>query len=116
MLNEPTIEKLRALRLAVMADAWIEQNKEAKVSSLTFDERFGLLVDAEYLARDNRRLGRLLKDAQLRIPGACIEDVEVSAERGLDRAMVRQLASCTWVAEHLNVLLSGPTGVGKSYV
>jgi DNA replication protein DnaC len=116
MLNEPTIEKLRALRLAAMAAAWIEQSKEPKVSSLTFDERFGLLVDAEYLARDNRRLRRLLKDAQLRIAGACIEDIETSAERGLDKAMVRQLASCTWVAEHLNVLLSGPTGVGKSYV
>lgn len=116
MLNEPTIEKLRALRLAAMAAAWIEQNKEPKVSSLTFDERFGLLVDAEYLARDNRRLRRLLKDAQLRIAGACIEDIETSAERGLDKAMVRQLASCAWVTEHLNVLLSGPTGVGKSYV
>lgn len=116
MLNEPTIEKLRALRLAAMADAWLEQSKEPNVSSLTFDERFGLLVDAEYLARDNRRLRRLLKDAQLRIAGACIEDIETSAERGLDKAMVRQLASCGWVSEHLNVLLSGPTGVGKSYV
>jgi DNA replication protein DnaC len=116
MLNEPTIEKLRALRLGVMANTWIEQSKDPTVSSLTFDERFGLLVDAEHLSRDNRRLNRLLKDAELRISGACVEDVDVSPNRGLDKAMLRQLATCGWVAEHLNVLLTGPTGVGKSYV
>jgi DNA replication protein DnaC len=116
MLNEPTIEKLRALRLAIMADAWIEQSKNPKVSSLTFDERFGLLVDAEHLSRDNRRLNRLLKDAQLRINGACVEDIDVSPGRGIDKAMVRQLATCAWATEHQNVLLTGPTGVGKSYV
>jgi DNA replication protein DnaC len=116
MLNEPTLEKLRTMRLTIMADAWIEQNKNAKLSSLSFDERFGMLVDAEHLARDNRRLGRLLKDAQLRIPSACVEDIDVTPTRGIDKAMVRQLGACTWLAEHLNVLLSGPTGVGKSYV
>lgn len=116
MLNEPTIEKLRTLRLAVMADAWVEQNKNPKVASLTFDERLGMIVDAEYQARDNRRLRRLLKDAQLRISNACVEDIDVAPGRGLDKAMVRQLATCSWIAEHLNVLLCGPTGVGKSYV
>ncbi|HVV82776.1 MAG TPA: IS21-like element helper ATPase IstB [Kofleriaceae bacterium] len=116
MLNEPTIEKLRTLRLGVMADAWIAQGKDAKMSSLTFDERFGLLVDAEHMSRDNRRLTRLLKDAQLRIPSACVEDVDVSPGRGIDKAMSRQLGQCAWVTEHLNVLLTGATGVGKSYV
>jgi len=116
MLNEPTIEKLRALRLGVMADAWLAQTKDANVASLTFDERFGLLVDAEHLSRDNRKLTRLLKDAQLRIPSACMEDIDVSPGRGIDKAMARQLAQCAWVTEHLNVLLVGPTGVGKSYV
>jgi DNA replication protein DnaC len=75
-----------------------------------------MLVDAEYLARDNRRLARLLKDADLRIPGACIEDVDTAAARGVDRAMLRQLATCGWIGEHLNVLVTGPTGVGKSYL
>lgn len=116
MLNEPTLEKLRELRLGVMADAWLEQNKNPKATALDFDERFAMIVDAEHLARDNRRLARLLKGAQLRISGACIEDIEVSPARGLDKAMVRQLSSCSWIAEHLNVLLCGPTGVGKSYV
>lgn len=116
MLNEPTIEKLQALRLTAMAGAWIDQAKNPNVASLGFDERFGLLVDAEHLARDNRRLARLLKDAQLRLSGATLEDVEASTTRGLDKPMLRQLALGTWIREHLNVLVAGPTGVGKSYL
>lgn len=116
MLQEPTNEKLYAMRLATMAEAWKQQSQDPKIGSLSFDERFALLVDAEYLARDNRKLTRLLKDAQLRLPNACVEDIDVSTARGLDKAFVRQLATCSWVHEHLNVLLSGPTGVGKSYV
>jgi DNA replication protein DnaC len=115
-MNEPTIDKLYRLRLAAMAEAWTEQNKSAKVGDLGFDERFAMLVDAEYLARDNRRLTRLLKDAQLRLSNACVEDIDMSPARGLDKATIRQLGSCGWLAEHLNVLLSGPTGVGKSYI
>jgi DNA replication protein DnaC len=116
MLNEPTMEKLYALRLTVMAGAWTDQNKSAKVSSLGFDERFGMLVDAEHLARDNRRLNRLLKDAQLRLPNACVEDIQDATARGLDKSMLRQLGTGAWIREHLNVLLCGSTGVGKSYV
>lgn len=116
MLNEPTIEKLHALRLAAMADAWTEQNKNPSNASLGFDERFGMLVDAEHMARDNRRLHKLLKDAQLRLPNACLEDVEASAARGIEKATLRQLGSCTWIHEHLNAVLTGKTGVGKSYL
>ena len=116
MLNEPTIEKLHEMRLSAMADAWTAQQKDTKLGSLGFDERFGLLVDAEHMARDNRRLARLLKDAALRIPTACVEDVRISPVRGLDKAMVRQLGSCAWVGEHQNVLVTGLTGVGKSYL
>ena len=115
-MNEPTIDKLHAMRLGAMAEAWIEQNKSAKVNDLGFDERFAMLVDAEHLSRDNRRLQRLLKDAQLRLTNAAIEDIEASPSRGLDKATLRQLATCTWLTEHLNVLLVGATGVGKSYV
>jgi DNA replication protein DnaC len=116
MLNEPTMDKLQALRLSAMAEAWVQQNKDPKLAELSFDERLGMLVDAEYLARDNRRLSRLLKDAQLRIAQACVEDVETSAARGIDKAMLRQLGSCGWVQEHQSILISGPTGVGKSYL
>jgi DNA replication protein DnaC len=116
MLQEPTIEKLHELRLAIMAEAWQQQQKDAKIGALSFDERFALIVDAEHQARDNRRLTRLLRDAQLRIPQACVEDVAAAPARGLEKAMLRQLGSCGWVAEHLNVLITGGTGVGKSYL
>jgi DNA replication protein DnaC len=116
MLNQPTLEKLHVLRLGPMADAWQAQQRDTGAGALSFDERFAMLVDAEYQARDNRRLTRLLKDADLRIPGACIEDVDAGAGRGVDRAMLRQLARCNWIGEHLNVLVSGSTGVGKSYL
>jgi DNA replication protein DnaC len=116
VLNEPTMQKLQALRLGPMADAWQAQQRDTAAGTLSFDERFAMLVDAEYLARDNRRLARLLKDAELRIPEACLEDVETTAARGVDRAMLRQLSTCAWIAEHLNVLVTGPTGVGKSYL
>ena len=116
MLNEPTIEKLYEMRLSAMADAWTDQKKDPNHGSLAFDERFAMLVDAEHLARDNRRLARLLKDAELRIANACIEDVRASPQRGLDKSMLRQLATCDWVRHHQNVLVTGLTGVGKSYL
>lgn len=116
MLREPTMEKLYALRLAVMAMAWEQQEKDPKLRELDFGERFGLLVEAEYRARDNRRLARLLKQAELRIPDACVEDLQSGPERGLPATTVRQLATGAWIGERLNVLVSGATGVGKSYL
>ena len=116
MLIEPTIEKLYALKLGSMAVAFLEQQKTAKIGALSFDERFALLVEAEHLARDNRRIKTLLKDADLRISTACLEDVEASAPRGLDKALLRQLASCAWVDQSHSVLITGATGTGKSYL
>lgn len=116
MLNEPTMEKLYEMRLSAMAEAWSAQQKDATIGALSFDERMALLVEAEHMARDNRRLKRLLKDAELRIPNACMEDVKAAPTRGIEKAMVRQLGTCTWIGEHLNVLVTGATGVGKSYL
>jgi DNA replication protein DnaC len=116
MLKEPTIEKLQAMRLAAMAQAWNEQQGSAEVSGLSFDERFALLVDAEWIARENKRVGRALKEAKLRIGQACVEGIHYSARRELDKAVVRQLASCRWVDEHQAVLITGATGTGKTYV
>lgn len=116
MLNEPTVEKLRALRLEAMARVWEEQQRSPEVAGLSFDERFGLLVDAEWLQRENARFARYVKEARLRLSQACIEDIDYPARRELDRAQIRQLAACRWVHEHQNVLVSGATGTGKTYV
>jgi DNA replication protein DnaC len=116
MLNEPTLHKLKALKLDAFATAWLEQQKNADMTQVPFDERLGYLVDAECLARENGRLVRLLREAKLKMPSACIEDVDYPAKRELDKAVVRQLATCRWVAEHHNICISGATGTGKSYL
>jgi DNA replication protein DnaC len=116
MLNEPTIEKLKGMRLESMAEAWSQQQANSQMTSLAFDERFGLLVEAEWFARENKRLARLLRDAKLRLGQACIEDIDYSAKRELDKAVIRQLATCRWVQEHQNVLITGATGTGKTYL
>jgi DNA replication protein DnaC len=116
MLTEPTLEKLKSLHLDAMAAAWLEQQRSADAASLGFEERFAMLVDAESLYRENRRLAKLLKDAKLRIGNACVEDIHYTARRELDKALVRQLASCRWIAEHQNIVITGMTGTGKSYL
>lgn len=116
MLTEPTIEKLKAMRLDAMAATWTEQHGKPDVNRLAFDDRFGMLVDAEWLARENKRLATALREAKLRITSACVEDIDYAAKRELDKAQIRQLATCRWVAEHQNVLVTGATGTGKTYV
>lgn len=116
MLTEPTLAKLRALRLDAFAAAWTEQQKTRDLTQLSFDERLGLLVDAECLARENKRLVRLLKEAKLRLGQACIEDIDYPPRRDLDKAQVRQLATCRWVQEQQSIVITGPTGVGKTFV
>ncbi|MGN6107684.1 MAG: IS21-like element helper ATPase IstB [Kofleriaceae bacterium] len=116
MLTEPTIEKLKTLHLYAMANAWQAQRNDPAMAELDFDGRFGLLVDAEHLARDNKRIARLLREAKLRLPNACLEDIDHAPKRDLDRALIRQLSSGRWIADHANVLITGMTGVGKSYI
>lgn len=116
MLTEPTVEKLQSLKLDVLAQAWLAQQRNADLVQLGFDERFALLVDAQFLAQQNKRLDRALKEARLKLGSACIEDIDYPAPRGLDRAQIRQMATCRWVVEHLNCVITGPTGVGKTYI
>lgn len=116
MMMEPLLDKLYTLRLGAMAAAWKEQQLDTSIAELSFNERFGLLIEIEHITRDNRRLKRRLREARLRLPEACIEDIKASAPRGLTRATVHQLATCAWVDQHRNVLITGMTGVGKSYV
>ena len=116
MLNAPTLEHLHALKLAAMATAWTEQQAQADMTALAFDERFALLVEAEWRARENTRLARALHEATLKLSHACLEAIDYPARRELDKAVVRQLATCRWVEEHHGVLISGMTGTGKSFL
>jgi DNA replication protein DnaC len=116
MLNAPTLEKLHALKLDALAAAWTEQQHQADLTALAFDERLGLLVEAEWLARENKRLGRALQEAKLKLAHACIEAIDYPARRELDKVVIRQLATCRWIEEHHNVILVGATGTGKSFI
>jgi DNA replication protein DnaC len=116
MLNAPTLDQLHALKLAAMATAWTEQQHQADMTALAFDERFGLLVEAEWIARENKRLARALQEAKLKLSQACIEAIDYPARRELDKAVIRQLTTCRWIEEHHNVILVGATGTGKSFI
>lgn len=115
MLTEPTMEKLEALRLSGMARAFAEQRETAEIDSLGFEERLGLLVDRELTERENRRLASRLARARLR-QAAVLEDLDYRTPRGLDKGTMATLASGRWILDHHNVLVTGPTGVGKSWV
>ena len=115
MLIHPTLDKLRELRLTGMQKALIEQMDLPDRDALSFDERFGLLVDSEYTDRENRRLKTRLKRARLR-QAATIEDIDYRHPRGLDKSLMLSLAGCDWIRQHHNVIITGPTGTGKSYL
>lgn len=115
MLMKQTLEKLKAMRLQGMAsylEGWMEVPATQEVSA---SELVGLLVDAEWTQRENRKLTLRLKNAKLRQP-ACVEDIDYGHARGLTKAQVMELASCRWVAARQTILLTGPTGMGKSYL
>jgi DNA replication protein DnaC len=116
MFIEQTLDKLKAMHLGAMAEAFLEQQQNTKIDKLSFDERFSMIVEAEYLTRDNRKLTRLLTEAKLRIKEACVEDIDYAAHRELDKNQILKLASCRFIEEHLHIIITGPTGVGKTYL
>lgn len=115
MLKHPTLDKLHALKLTGMAAALADQSATPDIAELSFEERLGLLVDREMTERDNRRLSSRLRRAKLR-HSAILEDLNYQSSRGLDKGLIQSLASGQWVKEHLNVLITGPTGVGKTWL
>src|SRR5262245_57690363 len=115
MLTHPTLDKLQTLKLSGMYHALVEQLQMTDLAALSFEERFGLLVDRELTERDTRRLTTRLRQAKLR-QTACIEDIDYRHPRGLDKAVMARLATCQWVREHHNVFITGPTGIGKTWL
>ncbi|HUL68577.1 MAG TPA: IS21-like element helper ATPase IstB [Burkholderiaceae bacterium] len=116
MLTQHTLTRLRSLKLDGMARAFDEQLAQPASHALSFEERFALLVDREVAWRDTRRLERLLKQARLKFPGACLEDLDTRALRGLDQRLVATLGSCDWVRAGQSVIATGETGLGKSWI
>ena len=115
MLNHPTIDRLRDLGLVGMIHALEEQQRQPDSTQLTFEDRLAMLVDREVLERDNKRLKTRLRFAGLR-QMASPEDVDYRAHRGLDRGLFQQLAQGEWIERQQNLLITGPTGVGKTWI
>jgi DNA replication protein DnaC len=115
MLNEQTHQKLNAMKLFGMAAAFDERLKERGNDKLSFEERFGLMVEREWGERQQRRLKRRLGSAKLR-EAACVEDINYRHPRNLDRSVIQRLSTCRWVADHENVVISGATGLGKTWL
>jgi len=115
MLYTQTLEKLRALRLEGMADALEEQRQQSNITQLEFEERLGLLVERQWLWKENRGWAARLKNAQFKI-SATLEDLDYRSSRGLKRAQIDQLRASQWVRSHRNCLITGPTGCGKTYL
>jgi len=115
MLNEQTLSKLYALKLNGMAEAYEEQRRQTRMDDLSFEERLALLVERQWLWKENRALATRLAYAQFKMP-ACLEDLDFEDSRGLKRSAINQLASCDWVTHHQNVLITGFTGTGKTYL
>lgn len=116
MLVNQTHQSLQTLRLPGMAQAYQDQLNNPAVQSMGFDDRLGLLVDAELAQRENRRVSRLLKAARLKIPNACPEDIDFSARRGLDKRQVMDLLTCQWIPRGQHLVITGATGTGKTWL
>jgi len=116
LLNEHTLDQLRGLRLDGMVHALADQATSASAGELAFDDRLAMLVQREIDWRDSKRLTRLLKAARLKLASACLEDIDWRASRGLDRGLVTALAGGDWLRHGHNVLITGATGVGKTWL
>jgi len=111
MLNNPTVEKLKDMKLKVMAQMFADP----ALRELSFEERLGIIVEKEWLHRKNTRIKRLLYKASLAI-NACIEDIDYTQNRKIDKKTIQTLSSCTFIEQKLNIIISGKTGCGKSFL
>jgi len=116
MLTDNTVSKLHEMKLSIMAQSFREQITNTEIAGLSFEDRFSLIVDAEWASRKSNRLTRLIRSAEYAIPGASIENIEYLPDRNLDKTLISRLASCTYVLETNNVIILGATGTGKTYI
>ena len=116
MLTETTVSKLREMRLSVMANALKDQLADPQFQNMAFEDRIGLLVDAEWNARKNNHLTKLIRQATFSDPGACLENVEYLPDRGLKQEELLRFGTCNYIQEHHNIILLGATGSGKTYL
>jgi DNA replication protein DnaC len=116
MLNEQTIEKLMVLRLRSMARAFREQLNDTSVAALSFEDRFGLIVDRQWSDRMNSRIEQLIQKASFKFPHACIEDIDYTPDRKLDKTQIATLSTCNYIQERHNIIILGAAGAGKSYL
>jgi len=115
MLNHQTLDKLHTLKLIGMAEAFTDQLNQPDMHRLSFEERFGLIVDRQWTWKENHRMQRYLKQARLKLP-ACAEDIDYKTPRGIDQSVMMRLISCEWVTRRQNIIITGPTGVGKTFL
>jgi len=116
MMNATTVTKLNEMRLSSMAESYRQQLQDSSFNELAFEERFGLMVDAEWSRRKNHRLSRLIKKADLNFSNAAIENIEYHADRKLDKAQITRLSTCTYIADKHNIIILGASGAGKTYL
>ncbi len=116
MINQQTVQKLQEMRLNAMADSFKQKLSDKEFYNQSFDERFGLIIDYEWSRRKNNALQRLIKNADLRIPNASIEDIEYHADRNLNKEQILRLSTCNCIQEKRNIIITGASGNGKSYI
>jgi DNA replication protein DnaC len=116
MVVEQTLQMLRKMKLHSIANEYERQLDDSKAKALSFDDRFGMIVDFEYSRRQNNRLAHLIKKAGFPDRNACVEDIIYSAKRELDKVQIQRLASCAFIEKNLNIQLLGATGAGKSFI
>jgi len=116
MLNNATVSKLHEMKLSVMAGAFQQQMNDKAFTQISFEERLGLMVDAEWTSRKNNRLLRLIRGADYSFPNACLEDIEYHVDRQLDKGLITRLGTCNYLLENRNIIILGATGSGKTYL
>lgn len=116
MTHNSTVDKLIEMKLRAMSNAFLQQEQTAKIQELSFEERFAMLVDAEYVSRKNNRLKRLIRNAEFDQPEAFVGDIDYHSGRKLNRTLIQKLASCEFIVDRRNIFITGATGSGKTYM